>query len=182
MLIGRNLYGEDDIVPYKRLLEWHEINDEIFMSLKDKSEVVGYSSLMPLDEEVLRALVEDKLRERDIPLDAIKQWTDLRLSVYVSSITVKPSGNPVKDKGRGRALLWHTVKWALTLNRQADIKNWYGIGATKEGQSLFEGLGFTEIVSLYNGERKGYYLEDVKTPVKLVNMLLKQMEPPLSQA
>lgn len=180
--IGRNLYGEDDIVPYKRLLEWREINDEIFMSLKDNGEVVGYSSLMPLDEDVIRPLIEDKLRERDIPLDALKQWTDPRLSIYVSSITTKPSGDPVKDKERGWLLLRHTVKWALTVNRQADIKNWYGIGATKEGQNLFEGLGFSEIVSLYNGERKGYYLEDVKTPVRLINILLKRMEPPTPEA
>ncbi len=179
--IGRSLYGEDDIVPYKRLLEWREINDEMFMSLKDSGEVVGYSSFMPLDEGVLRALIEDKLRERDIPLDSIGQWIDPRLSVYVSSITVKPSGNLVKDRERGWLLLRHTVKWALILNRQADIKNWYGIGATKEGQSLFEGLGFTEIVSLYNSERKGYYLEDVKTPVRLINMLLKKMEPPTAE-
>lgn len=171
--IGRDLYGEDDIVPYKRLLEWREVNDEIFMSLKDNGKVVGYSSLMPLEENILLALIEDKIREKDIPLEAIKQWTDPQLTVYVSSITVKPSGNLVKDKERGGLLLRHTVKWALSLNRQADIKNWYGIGATSEGQRLFEGLGFTEIRSLYNGERKGYYLEDVKKPVKLFNLLSK---------
>ena len=27
--IGRDLYGDDDIVPFKRLLEWREINDEM---------------------------------------------------------------------------------------------------------------------------------------------------------
>ncbi|EFH89426.1 helix-turn-helix domain-containing protein [Ktedonobacter racemifer] len=171
--IGRNLYGEDDIVPYKRLLEWREVNDEIFMSLKDSGKVVGYSSLMPLEESVLIALIEDKIREKDIPLEAIKQWTDPQLSVYVSSITVKPSGNLARDKEKGGLLIRHTVKWALSLNRQADIKNWYGIGATNDGQHLFESLGFTEIRSLYNGERKGYYLEDVKTPVKLFSLLLK---------
>ena len=180
--IGRDLYGEDDIVPYRQLLEWREINDEIFMSLKEDGEVVGYSSFMPINEGILRTLIEDKMRERDLPLDSIRQWTDPRLSVYVSSITAKPSGNPIKDKERGWLLLRHTVKWALTLHRQADIKNWYGIGATKEGQNLFESLGFTETVSLYNGERKGYYLENVRTPVGLISTLLKKMEPPLTEA
>lgn len=173
--IGRNLYGEDDIVPYKRLLEWREINDEIFMSLKEHGKVVAYSSLMPLDEDILRMLIEDQMREREIPLTAIRQWTEPQLSVYVSSITVKPSGDAIKEKELGRIIIQQTVKWALSLDRQSNIKNWYGIGATKEGQHLFESLGFTEILSLYDGERKGYYLEDVKAPVKLINMLLKKM-------
>lgn len=61
------------------------------------------------------------------------------------------------------------------MHRQCDIKNWYGIGATKEGQRLFEGLGFEEIVSLYDGERKGYRIDDIRQPVKLVNRLLAEM-------
>ncbi len=71
----------------------------------------------------------------------------------------------------------HTIKWVLSLDRQFDIKNWYGIGATKEGQSIFERLGFTEILSLYDGERKGYYTEDVKKPVKLMSHFLKELGP-----
>ncbi len=175
--IGRNLYGEDDIVPFKRLLEWREINDEIFMSLKENGRVVAYSCLMPLEEDVIVPLLEDKIRERDIPLTAIRQWTDPQISVYVASTTVKPSGNLQKDRELGWLLMRHTIKWALSLGRQFDIKNWYGIGATKEGQSIFERLGFTEIMSLYNGERKGYYAEDVKKPVKLMSQFLKELGP-----
>ncbi len=172
--IGRNLYGEDDIVPYKQLLEWHEVNDEMYMSIKENETVVAYSSLMPLEQNVILALLEDRIRERDIPLTAIRQWTDPGLSVYVASITVKPSGSLQKDRELGRMLIKHTVKWALSLDRQSDIKNWYGIGATKEGQYLFERLGFAEIVALHAGKRKGYYLADVKKPVKLIDMVLKK--------
>lgn len=172
--IGRELYGEDDIVPFKRLLEWREVNNEMYMSLKENGRVVAYSSLMPLEEEVIVSLLEDKIRERDIPDVAIRQWTEPRLSVYIASITVKPSGNKKRDKERGAMLIRHTIKWALSLDRQSDLKNWYGIGATEEGQSLFERLGFTKIVSLYDGERNGYYLEDVKKPVKLIDQILRE--------
>jgi predicted DNA-binding transcriptional regulator AlpA len=175
--IGRDLYGEDDIVPYKQLLEWHEVNDEIYMSLKEEGSVVAYSSLMPLEEDVIRPLLQDKIRERDIPINAIRQWTDPRISVYIASITVKPTENLLKNRERGLFILRHTLKWALSMNRQSDIKNWYGIGATKEGQQVFERLGFTEIISLYDGERKGYYMDDVKRPVKLINQLLQEMRP-----
>lgn len=173
--IGRSLYGEDDIVPFKRLLEWREVNDEMYMSIKENGKVVAYSSLMPLEQDIIIALLEDKIRERDIPLTAIRQWTDPQLSVYIASLTVKPSKNLQKDRELGGLILRNTVKWALSLDRQSDIKNWYGIGATKKGQRLFERLGFTEIISLYDGERKGYHLKDVKTPVKFISLILREV-------
>ena len=173
--IGRQLYGDDDIVPYKTLLEWGEVNDEMYMSLKYKKKVVGYSSLMPLDENILISLINDKIRERDIPLTAIKQWTDPRISVYVCSVTVKPADNPSRDSERAAIIIKNTIKWALSLDRQTSIKNWYGIGATKEGQHLFEALGFTEVVSLYDGERKGYYTDNLTKPVHLISKIMKQL-------
>lgn len=173
--IGTELYGEDDIVSFETLLEWRDINDEMFMSLKDQGQTVGYSTLIPLDEEILLPLIQDKIREKDIPLKAIRQWTDPNLSVYVSTLTVKPSKRKRVDGVRGSFLIKQTVKWALSLNRQFDIKNWYGIGATKEGQHLFEGLGFEEIASLYKGERKGYRIENIQQPIRLINKLLNQL-------
>jgi predicted DNA-binding transcriptional regulator AlpA len=173
--IGKELYGEDDIVPYKTLLKWNEVNNEMYMSLKYKKEVVGYSSLMPLEEGIIIKLIRDEIRERDIPTDAIKQWTDQNISVYVCSVTVKPSGDKGRDAERAGIIIKNTMKWALRLDRQTRIKNWYSIGATKEGQKLLETLGFEEIASLYNGERKGYYLEDIRKPVGMASRLLDQL-------
>ena len=72
-------------------------------------------------------------------------------------------------------IIRHTLKWALSLDRQFNIVNWYGIGATKEGQTLFENLGFSEIASLYNGERKGYKIRDIKKPIRLITKLIDSM-------
>jgi hypothetical protein len=174
--IGISLYGEDDVVPYEKILEWRDVNDEMHMSVKDRGQVIAYSCLMPLDENIMLPLIQDRIRGRDIPTKAIRQWTDPTLSVYVSSTTVKPSGNATRDKEVGRFLLRHTIKWALSLYRQYDIKNWYGIGATPEGQALFEALGFTEIASVHEGKRKGYILQDVRNPVRLINQFLKETE------
>ena len=176
--IGTQLYGEDDIVPFKRLLEWREINDEMFMSLKENGKVIAYSSFMPLEEEVILSLIEDKIRERDIPDSAIKQWTDPQLSVYIASVMASPTGEKEVDTRRGWMIIRHTLKWALSLDRQFTIVNWYGIGATKEGQMLFENLGFSETVSLYNGERKGYTIRDIKEPTRLITKLIDTMNLP----
>jgi hypothetical protein len=174
--IGMSLYGEDDIVPYEKLLDWRDINDEIFMCVKDQGQVVGYSTLMPVDESVMLPLMKDTMREKDIPLKAIRQWTEPNLTVYIASVTVKPSGDSTTDRARGSFLIRNTIKWALSLNRQFSIKKWFGIGATPEGQRLLEGLGFTEVVSVHNGERKGYTVEDIRSPVRLFGVFLKQME------
>ena len=86
------MYGEDDIVTYEKLLEWNDINDEMFMSVKDQGQVVAFSTLMPLEESVILPLLEDKIREQAIPGTAIRQCTDPHLSVLLVSLTVKPSG------------------------------------------------------------------------------------------
>lgn len=174
--IGISLYGEDDIVPYDKILEWRDINDEMQMSVKDRGQVIAYSCFMPLDESIMLPLLEDKIRERDIPDKAIKQWTDPQLSVYVSSITVKPTGKEIRDKEVGRFLIKHTIRWALSLYRQYDIKNWYGIGATSKGQELFESIGFTEITNVHDGERRGYFLQGSKNLASIVNKFLREMD------
>jgi hypothetical protein len=152
-------------------MEWSEINDEMYMSLKIKGKVVGYSSLMPMKESTILELIDDKIRERDIPDEAIKQWTDQQLSVYVASVTIDPTGNETRDAERAGIIIKNTVRWALAMDRQFNIKNWYSIGATKKGQKLLEDLGFTEIVSLYNGERKGYQVSSIKKTVSLINKI-----------
>lgn len=108
--IGTEVYGADDVVSFETLLEWRDINDEMFMSLKDQGQIVGYSSLMPLDESVIIPLLNDKIREQEIPLKAIRQWTDPGLSVYVATVTVKPSGKRTTDTERGAFLIKQTVK------------------------------------------------------------------------
>lgn len=175
--IGRERYGDNDIVPYETLLEWLDINNEMFMSLKEEKRVIAYSSLMPLDENILMPLLEDKIREAEIPPNSIRSWVDPRLSVYIASVTAERTGNDAMDKKRGLLILRHTLQWALTVQRQYDIKNWYGIGATSDGQKIFETLGFQEITSLYDGERKGYKLDNsITPPASILTKMLKKIE------
>src|SRR5260370_35336959 len=117
------------------------------------------------------------MRERDIPAQAIRQWTDPQIPVYVAGIATILSGNKQVDRQRGRFLLRHAIKWAITLTVQYDIKNWYGIGVTQEGQDILNALGFREIVSLEDGKRKGYVLNStMMQPTKLVQRYLRSIE------
>ncbi len=173
--ITQQLYGDEDSVPYKRLLEWQKANDEIFMSLKDGNKLVGAITFMPMDERVAAALVHHQIKEKDVPASAIKKWSERRLSVYIPTIEVIPSGNERKDKERASFLLRRTIKWAVMLAIQHDIKNWYAIGATPEGQAVLEALGFKEISTAGNGQRKGYVLDMSIEPVRLVSHIIEDM-------
>jgi len=172
---ARRVYGEDDIIPYRKVLEWRQINDEMTMSIKEDGEFVGCTTFIPLDEAIIHDLLYDKIRERNIPNKAIRKWTDPRLSVYIASIATEESDDLNRDRERGLFLLRHTIKWAIMLSHQYDIKNWYGIGTTPIGQTILEHSGFKEVVSLENGERKGYIYENLRGS-KLINQFVAEME------
>src|SRR5258707_1729469 len=174
---GREIYGEEDIVPYKKVLEWRDINDEMTMCIQENSQFVGSTTIMPLEEQTIQNLIYDRLRERDIPNEAIKKWIDPKLSVYIASITVQPSEDEdlELDRERGSLLLRHTIKWGIMLSHQYDIKNWYAIGTTPTGQKILEHLGFQEVVSLDNGERKGYTLRNL-LKARIVQQFMDEME------
>lgn len=172
---ARRIYGEDDIIPYKKVLEWREVNDEMTMCVTEDGQFVGATTFIPLDERIAHDLLYDKVRERNIPNWAIKKWTDPKLSVYIASIAIEASGDINIDRERGVFLLRHTIKWAIMLSHQYDIKNWYGVGTTPVGQSILETLGFKEITSLENGDRKGYTLENFRSSI-LINKFIAEME------
>lgn len=172
---ARKLYGDDDIIPYRTVLGWREINEEMTMTMKSGGRLVGCTTFLPLDENIIIPLIHDTMRERQIPNSAIKKWTDSNLCVYVASIAVVSSGDANIDKERGSFLLRHTIKWAIALTHQYDIRKWYAIGTTKEGQAICEALGFTEILALENGARKGYILTDMKQPAQLLRAFASRM-------
>lgn len=174
---ARQVYGPDDIISFERALEWRDINPDISMSVKQGKLLAGMVTYLPLDEQLIRALLWDELRERDVPDQAIRQWTDPQISVYIAGIASVSSEDLQINSLRGRFLLRHAIKWAITLTTQYDIKNWYSIGVTPEGQAIAEALGFREILSLEGGKRKGYVLDSmIARPTKLVQRYLRNME------
>jgi hypothetical protein len=170
------IYGENDIIPYEQMMEWRLTNDEMSMSLKDEGAFAGCTTFLPVEEKYIMPLLKDEIRERDLPTEAIKKWTDRKLSVYIANVAIVPTNDAEKDRQRGRFILEHTIKWAIALYHQYDIKNYYAIGATPEGQKICEQLGFEEIVSVNNGERKGYVLRDFKKPTALMQLFLSEIE------
>lgn len=176
-----NMYEPEDIVSYDRLLEWREANDEIFMSARAGGKRIGGVTIMPLDEHVIKSLIDEKIREQDIQPQAIKSWLDKELTAYIPSISIHHTGDKQVDRERGHFIIRSAIKWAISLDRQYDIKKWYAIAATPEGKKLVEHLGFEKIV----GKRDAYLLTDLKRatqPIRSFIDLMSLEENPLVPA
>lgn len=127
---------------------------------------------MPLDEDVILALIDEQIRERDIEPWAIRKWSEKNLIAYIPSISLHHTGNKEKDREVGQYLIRCAIRWALALDKQFDIKKWYAIAATPEGEKLLNHLGFKKIP----GKREGYILTDFKAATRELKALIAKVE------
>ena len=167
-----NLYEVEDIVTYDRLLEWREANPNIFMSAREGGKRIGGVTIMPIEEDVILALIDGKIREQNIQSWAIHKWSDKNLTVYIPSISIHHTGNKEKDREYGQFIIKYAIRWALQLNKQYDIKKWYGIAATPEGEKLLKHLGFKKI----EGKRDAYLLTDFKMATTAIKAFMEKIE------
>lgn len=166
------LYEPEDIVTYDRLLEWREENYDIFMSAREGGKRIAGVTIMPLEEDIIRSLINEEIREQEIPPKAIKEWSGKDLAVYIPSISVHHTGNAQKDRERGYFIIRSAIRWALSLDRQYNIKKWYAIAATPEGKKLVEHLGFEKIA----GKRDAYLLTDLRKVTKPIRAFVDRLE------
>jgi excisionase family DNA binding protein len=172
--IIKQTYGVEDAVPFKTVLAWRKRNEQISMQVNKGNQILGWTTFLPLEEDLIIALIEDKMKEGDIPPEAVKKWDDQQISVYIPTLQVAETRNEERNKAIVAFLIKKTIKWALTLRVQYDIKNWYAIGTSRAGQTLLEALGFKQIISLDGGKRKGYRLDDTAKPAKLLKNFFRK--------
>ena len=166
------LYDVEDIVAYDRLLEWREANDDIFMSAREGGKRIGGVTILPLAEDVIKSLIDGRIRERNIEPWAIRKWSDRNLTAYIPSISIHHTGDKQKDRERGHFIIRSAIRWAISLDRQYDIKKWYAIAATPEGEKLVKHLGFEKI----EGKRDAYLLIDIKKAAKPIRSFIDMLE------
>jgi len=173
-LIIKESAGNEPPIPYKTVLGWLKRNDKIFMQVNKGKDILGWVTFLPLEEEIITALIEDKMKEADIPPEAIKKWDDPQISVYISNLQVVKTKSEKSGKAVAAFLIRNTIKRGLIFMDQYDIKNWYGIGLDGTSQALLEELGFKQIASSDSGKRKVYRLDNLIRPTKLLRYFLRR--------
>lgn len=173
--LTRQLTGTEEAVPFKTVLEWRKKNPAISTHVREGDTILGWATFLPLEEEVILNLVAESIKEKDIAPQFIKKWGAKRLSVYIPGIEIIQTHNSIRDKAIGAYLLKQTIKWALTLSAQHDIKSWYSIGTNPEGQKILEALGFKRISTSEAGRHIVYKLDNISKPSKLLKGFLQSM-------
>ncbi len=166
------IYEPEDIVTYDVLLEWREANHDIFMSAREGGKRIAGVTMIPLEEETIKALIDGKIREQNIPPRAIREWLDKGLAVYIPSISIHHTGDAQRDRERGHFIIRSAIRWALSLDKQYDIKKWYAIAATPEGKKLVEHLGFEKI----EGKRGAYLLTNLRKATAPIRSFVERLE------
>ena len=175
-----HLYEPEDIVTYDRLLEWREANEDIFMSAREGGKRIAGVTILPLAEDVIKSLIDGRIREQNIEPWAIRKWSAKKLTAYIPSISIHHTGDKQIDRERGHFIIRSALRWAISLDKHYDIQKWYAIAATPEGEKLVQHLGFEKI----EGKRDAYVLTDFKKATKplktFIDMLEKEESPLVS--
>src|SRR5260370_17975027 len=148
------------------------------MSAREGGKRIGGVTILPLAEDVIKSLIDGRIRERNIEQRKIRKWSDKNFTAHVPSISIHHTGEKQRDRERGHFIIRSAIRWALSLDRQYDIKKWYAIAATPEGEKLVTHLGFEKI----EGKRDAYLLTNIKKapkPIRAFIDLLEQKETPL---
>ncbi len=166
--------NNEDTVPFKTVLAWRERNKDIYMQVSEGKNTLGWTAFLPLEEQIVLELIENKRQEKDIPPEAIRKWSAEQISVYIFTLEVLPSSDEIRDIEVAAFLIRKTIKWALTLKERYDIKNWYAVAPNRQSQAILTALGFKEISSSDGGKKKVYKLETMVRPAKLLKNFLRK--------
>src|SRR5437667_6312963 len=58
---GNDPYEESEIVPFKVVLEWRKRNNDIGMHVEEKGKILGWTTFLPLEEKIIKAIINDEL-------------------------------------------------------------------------------------------------------------------------
>jgi hypothetical protein len=167
---------DEDSLTFKVVAAWRQKHEEISMHVNEGGKVLGWTVFLPLEQQIILELIEGKRKERDILPEAIRKWDSEEISVYIPILEVFPTSNRVRDKRVAAFLIGNTIRWALTLNDQCDIQNWYAIVSRSKGKKLVERLGFEQINTLDDGERECYKLQRESKLSGLVQKFVREYE------
>jgi len=147
MDIGIRCFGNEYVTPLPERIAFQQKSQHTFWSLKVDSKVVGYISMLRLPPEFLDGLLTGKRISREITINEVLTFARSKpFDVYIAMIATDPDiPQKVRSLYAG-ILIRHFADEILNfLGSGFLIRNLYTVAATKEGDVLARGLGFTLI-------------------------------------
>jgi ribosomal protein S18 acetylase RimI-like enzyme len=149
--ITRILFGlrESSEATLERRLTWIKKNPDIFFVLKAEDQVMGYTAMLPLQQEKIINILDGVEYSQEVKAEEIKEFKpDKPLHIYLLGIGVTPGLSHFEKRSYGSRLVSGLMNAVINLGRRGVIiKKLYARSDTPDGIRLMRKFGFTEIPS-----------------------------------
>lgn len=177
-------YSVNDAVPYEKLKEWYQANQNGFSLILENNKRIGHVDILPIKngDKLFEKYCEGAICEIDIPGTSIAppEERDSVENIYVESIIIDPERpsiikfilNPFNaEKPRFRVrqapiryLLSSLVPIVRDVANPNNVKYVYAMAATKVGKHFMNSLGF-DLETPADERKDGHDLYKVSLPV-----------------
>jgi len=140
-------------------LSWLEKNPDLYYVIEQDGEIVGYTSIIPLEPEKIKEILDSRELTMDITPDEIEEFKPGKpLHIFIATMRTKPNISKVQKRIYGVRLIGGLISTIIgMLENEVKIQAFYGNSDTVDGIRIMRHMGFTEIPSVTDS--KNYILE-----------------------
>jgi hypothetical protein len=147
--LSRAVFGDLNIIPLEKRIQWLEKNPEIDYLLKQEDQIVGYFTLVPLRPETIDDLLNKRRLAKELTADDILTYEPgIPLDLYAMAIGVRPGVSLSQKRQWGTYLLLGARRVLLGLGQRGIVIRSIKAHSSKpDGIRLMRHLGLTETAS-----------------------------------
>jgi hypothetical protein len=149
--IGTDSYPniQQGITPMESRLAWFDKNPDMYYVVVHGEEIVGYTTIMPMPQEKILAILEGKEFLKNIKPEEIEEFKPSKpLDIYIATMRTKPGISRTEKRAYGVRLVGGLITTIMDLIESGiDINTLYARSETVDGIRILRHMGFTEISS-----------------------------------
>jgi hypothetical protein len=148
--ISQRIFGDGPGVPsLESRREWLRKNPNTFYALKNEGRIVGYTSILPLKQELVDKLVAETIRGKDITYDDVLTFTPgSHMSIYIMAIGTDPRLPHTEKHAYGLRLISGLMDFLVDLGyRGITVETITARSYKPDGIRLLRKIGFPELTS-----------------------------------
>src|SRR3989442_1033417 len=140
-------------------LTWLDKNSDLYYVVEHDSEIVGYTSIIPLKPEKIREILDSRELTMNITAEEIEEFRPGKpLYIYIATMRTKPDISKIEKRSYGVRLIGGLITTIINMvDEGIDIKTLYAKSETVDGIRVLRHMGFTEIPS--TTDSRNYILE-----------------------
>jgi Acetyltransferase (GNAT) family len=148
--ISQRIFGNGPgVPPLESRQAWLRKNPDTFYVLKNEGRIVGYTSILPLQQELVNKLVTEAVRGKDISYNDVLAFSPGNpVSLYVMAIGVDPRLPSTEKHIYGSRLIGGLMEYLIELGQQGIVIESITARSYKpDGIRLLRKMGFPELPS-----------------------------------